>query len=322
MLNIVVSCTYRKRRVGGASKLAEDQTIKLRDFHGTLQERIDLWWEALQTQDSPKLPARDLYAGDHWSTSLQLADISKSRGLKSRLWVCSAGYGLLPVDAPLKPYSASFSPGPDSVHRPKGDPVGPSDANEIWWGLLAQQNFLDGPRSISELHTSKRNSRLIVVASERYLRALRADLKQKCTDDPDRVLLISAGYPNGDDLSPCLLPADARLQPSVGGVLQTMNARLARIVLHKIDPGEGFESTRKRFRARLRRAPDRIQYDRKPMSDHKVKAFIAREIKALASIGQKACHSPLLRTLRDSGNACEQKRFRQLFFEVEKKVNA
>lgn len=322
MLNIVVSCTYRKRRIGGASKLAEDQTIRLRDFHGTLQERTDLWWEALQTQDSPKLPARDLYAGEHWSTSLQLAEIAESRGIKSKLWVCSAGYGLLPVDAPLKLYSSSFSPGPDSIHKPDVDPVGPSDANEIWWGLLAERSFLDGPRSISELHTSKRNSRLIVVASERYLRAMRADLTRKCTDNPDRVLLISAGYPKNDDLSPCLLPADARLQPRIGGVLQTMNARLARIVLQKIDPGEGFEATRKRFRARLRRAPDRIQYDRKPMSDHKVKVFIAREIKTLASAGQKACHSPLLRALRDSGNACEQKRFRQLFFEVEKKINA
>jgi hypothetical protein len=322
MLNIVVSCTYRKRRVGEAGKLPSSGQIRLQDCVGTLEERAESWWKRLDREDSPTLPAERLYAGEHWSTALELVSLARNGGRKANLWVCSAGYGLVPVDAPLKPYSATFSPGSDSVHRPDSDECSPSEANDLWWGLLSKRDFSGRPRTISDLYGATRNSRLIVVASERYLSALRGDLLSGELSDPDRALLVSAGYPNKDGLSDYLLPADARLQPRVGGVRQALNARLAQLVLSEQKPGEGFEQVRKRFKRRLSRAPALKQYDRAPLSDDCVRKFLEKEIRASAQRGERPSHSPLLRVLRDGGHACEQKRFRRLFFEVKELLNA
>jgi hypothetical protein len=323
MLNIVVSCTYRKRRTGPASKLTADQSVRLRGIEGPMHERSDSWWNALDSAELPTMAARDLYAGEHWSTSLKLPELAKARGFKPRLWVCSAGYGLISGDTAIKPYSATFSPGPDSVHRPGADAIGPSEANESWWTLLANRQLETAqPRTLSELHSVHPDSKLLVVASERYTRALRGDISAGCLDDPERVLLISAGYPPNDKLAPLLLPADARFQQKVGGVRQALNARLAKWVLEDADPAEGFGAIRARFQRELERAPALQSYDRTPMGDDEVSTFIEDEINKLRSSNQKACHSPLLRRLRDQGNACEQSRFRRLFADVEAKLDA
>ena len=322
MLNIVVSCTYRKRRVGVASKLDPAYQVRLGAQDGMIDVRAAGWWEQLEEEDLPTLPAEKLYAGEHWSTSLSLAEAARRQGEKVALWVCSAGYGLVPVDAPLKPYSATFSPGPDSVHRPERDSLSPSEANERWWSLLSGYAFGSHPRSIGELHDANRENRLIIVASERYLRALRGDLLSATRLDPERALFVSSGYPSNDGLSEFLLPADARLQPRVGGVRQALNARLALWAVEERSEGEGFDSVRRRFARRLARAPELQKFDRTPMTDESVRRFLREGIREQLRKGARPAHSPLLRALRDDGHACEQKRFRRLFHEVKEQINA
>jgi hypothetical protein len=53
-------------------------------------------------------------------------------------------------------------------------------------------------------------------------------------------------------------------------------------------------------------------YDRRPMSDEEVMEFIQRASARDSSVS----HTGLLRRLRSTGQACEQKRFKRLFQEV------
>jgi hypothetical protein len=89
------------------------------------------WLRRLAETKCETVPAADLYAGAHWRAAREAA------GLAGRAWVASAGYGLIPFDAPIHPYSATFAPGePDSVVPPKAKsrPADPAD----WWDALAK----------------------------------------------------------------------------------------------------------------------------------------------------------------------------------------
>ncbi len=53
-------------------------------------------------------------------------------------------------------------------------------------------------------------------------------------------------------------------------------------------------------------------YDRRPMTDAQVRAYIRRELKREGT----QAHTPLLRKLRDQGSACEYSRFSAIYKQV------
>src|SRR4051812_26465965 len=99
-VHVVVTCSNRKR-------LTPPPTCLLRAHRrpdGTAS--IESWLAALRDADCDAVPATQLYGGEHWQAVLQLD--SRPRVVT---WVCSAGYGLVPVEAPLCAYGATFSAG-------------------------------------------------------------------------------------------------------------------------------------------------------------------------------------------------------------------
>ena len=111
-----------------------------------------------------------------WSVVRDLAadDLFGNRDI--RIWVCSAGYGLVPLSGRIHPYSATFSAGhPDSVSR---DLTVADGLHALWWELLAQwEGPAPGtPRSIAALAESFPDDLLLVVMSETYLTATALDL--------------------------------------------------------------------------------------------------------------------------------------------------
>jgi len=64
--------------------------------------------------------------------------------------------------------------------------------------------------------------------------------------------------------------------------------------------------------------PQAPQYSRIPTTDDEVRRYIRDELKRHPSMK----HTSLLRQFRDSGRACEQGRFRRLFYEVVGASNA
>ena len=99
-INVVAACTDRKRATAV-------EPVRLRDVAAG-PDRVEAWWKRLASQPV-RLRADELYVGDHWSIVRDLVSLANRRGFDGQLWVASAGYGLVPSDAPLANYSATLS---------------------------------------------------------------------------------------------------------------------------------------------------------------------------------------------------------------------
>lgn len=305
---ILASCTERKcLRVPTALRLSR---VRSRDT----RERAARWWQRLTSDRSETRPATDLYAGGHWSVVRRLPDIARARGLQPSLWVISAGYGLVPASAPLHPYSATFAPGhADSVSR---DGSAAAD-RQAWWAELARLKGPDrkAPRSIAALVGQNPSCSVLVVASGHYVDAVEADLMKAAERLVERerlIIITTPGRMARSPLRPHVIAAPAQWQPILGGARTSLHARLAAKILDEAIHGLSVATVRARLERVLERSPAVPQDGRQKTTDDDVRAFIRQGI----ARDPRAGHSKLLRALRDSGRACEQSRFRRLFFEV------
>jgi hypothetical protein len=295
-LHIVVTCASRKR-------LAVPATLHLRSTPGTRTRlRAERWIERIVKAKTSTVPARDLYAGEHWDVAHNLP-AAASGFVHPALWVASAGWGLIPADAPIRPYSATFTPRhPDSV---AANTAGTQD----WWDALATwEGPIAGARSLTALVADHPRDRILLVLSQAYLTACRADLRTAFQSAYDgQVSIIAAGTTSELDLAPYQLPANARLQHHVGGTRGSLNVRVAKQVL---TAGLSDHAAMSDYLHRqLAVAPMLISYGRRRLSDDEVLAFIRPRLATNPSVS----HTRVLRELRDADMACEQARFADLF---------
>jgi hypothetical protein len=307
-LHVVVSCKSRKT-VDVPPSL---HMSMVRSF--SLRERMHDWVERLQTQQSIAFPALSLYAGDHWKVVLRIPKAAAGR-LDVRLWVVSAGYGLVSIDTPLKPYSATFI-------REHAESVAPrrcAFSTADWWRDLSRwsPDVYGGPRTLDELAASltRRRDILLLALSQPYALALREDIAFAEGRAAGRVALVSVGLAAAANLSApaSMLPVEARLKQTVGGAMQGVNGRIAEMIVR--EHANWFPSVA-RLRALVGQwvadAPALPTYDRAVQSDNAVRQFIHDQ----ANGGKVSSRTGMLRALRDSGRACEQSRFGRLYDEV------
>jgi hypothetical protein len=252
----------------------------------------------------PQVSALELYAGEHWSVARGLRALHRP-GEVIRLWACSAGYGLIAAEVPVKPYHATLTPGQaDSV---------PGVASS-WWTFLSEWPgpVPDQPRSIRALVAADPAALFMFVLSKSYLRACETDLisAREVVMDPDRFFIVSAGARPEGELAATMVPADARLQARFSGTRRALNARIAANLL-----AEGIRSKDEAaayLTELLAAQPPIPRYDRKKQSDHEIIELIAQRL--TQAPGTSA--NRLLREFRDAGLACEQHRFSQLYRKV------
>jgi len=299
-LHVVVTCTHRKRL--GAPPRLRLSSIRVRD----VLARGRQWVDRLRAEPAPEVPACDLYAGDHWQVALSL--LSQSHPVQ--LWVASAGYGLVRLGQQLKPYSATFSPGPDSVLGHGRREHRDAELRE-WWEAITKANLGHSrPRTLRELAASDPGAILLVALSEPYVRALRDDLVAARTKlhGSGKLLIVSAGTKHCPGLDENLLPVDASLQIGVGGPRLSLNARIARYLVITSATHRWAASAITESLSEVRSASNRHQ-SRSRLTDAKVIAFIKRAVRQ----DNHASRSDLLHRLRTQGFACEQQRFATLF---------
>jgi hypothetical protein len=296
-LHIVVTCTERK-----TARVPEQ--LHLRNVPGDDPRVLALNWIALLSGETvtPAVRASDLYAGEHWTRAKALPRLVTET--PAQLWTCSAGYGLIPVDAHVRPYAATLSPGHlDSV-------PGGSTGATAWWDALSKW---DGPapgqpRTFQELTKSEPDAAFLLVMSATYLQACRIDIEAAVagTDD-DRFMIVSAGSRASALLDRRLLPANARLQAHLGGTRQVLNVRIAEDLLKRQLTDRTAAS--EYLEDLLTRYPDAERWDRQKFAgDADVIDWIREEYKQ----ARGGSASRMLRALRESGRACEQKRFGRL----------
>lgn len=300
-VNLIVSCTKRKTRAAAAF-------LRLRGVPvvASIEHRATEWLRRLRSARSDLLPARQLYAGAHWSV---VRAIDEREAV--RVWICSAGYGLITPDSLLTGYDATFtSSQPDSVLAP-----GASKALlPRWWAALGAWQGPQGAscRSIAAVAATFPTDFILVALSDGYLRAVSADVRQAASQHGERLAIISAGAADAPGLEEALLPCDSRLQTLVGGVLASLNVRLALRLLESCRKELSLTRCRNLFRTWLTNQPERAAPARAPLPDDEVQLYIEQAL--LAEPGSKP--SRLLRQLRDQGRACEHRRFFRLFHEV------
>jgi hypothetical protein len=305
VLHMVVTCTDRKTvPLNGGPRACQLPP-------GTLEMRMDAWRNALTLTSQGAVPAEELYAGDHWSVVRSLRSVAPA-GLDLQVWVASAGYGLLPSDALIRPYSATFARGAVDAVAPKRNGYSNSD----WWGRLAEWHPIDAasPRTISELAASAQNDFVLIAVSSVYAHALSYDLSAAIRENPsDRLAVVSAGHRCAEELQSFQVPAAARLKTTLGGAMQSLNARIARDAVSQANAWYPSRARLARLmQSALEEAPPMTTHDRKRLDDEEIRRHIRESLRG----DPRITHSRLLRSLRDKGLACEQSRFASLFREV------
>jgi hypothetical protein len=313
-LHIIVSCTERKR-------VPVPVELRLRLVaHVNVAVRADRWYRRLSAHTSPTVPATDLYGGDHWSVAKSLPHVAAANGFWSHLWVASAGYGLVPADAPLRSYSATFVGGhPDSVVS-STDGVAHSDFSRRWWARLSGMTgpVRKAPRTIADIVRNDPRAYLVVVGSQDYVAAMEADLINAVdqASNPDRIIVISTpGRFTAGSLAHHLIPSDARLQRRLGGARTSLHVRVARKILAEAHEWDlSAELLRTHYKRVLAGSAEAPTFDRTRLSDEEVGRFIRSELDRSPDI---SC-TQALRVLRGGGCACEQSRFKMIFHRVQK----
>lgn len=312
--HILVTCTKRKRwtppgrlRLGSVGK-------------GSPGDVARRWVQRLEQIAAPKVRAASLYAGDHWQIAASLPAAASGSGVKAHLWVLSAGYGLISGSVSIAPYSATFSAGHrDEVLARFTDREGPGAMRE-WWAALSNWPGpeTDAPRTIAELARRSPTFPIVVVASPKYLAAAQDDLlnAKNALADPATLIVVSAGSRGQGPLADNMIACSARYQSALGGALMSLNARVARRVLERCPP---YPWTVTGFQNLLEELPmDEPQGktpSRQVVTDDDVRTYVRNALRE----NPKARPTTLLRLYRESGYACEQKRFGRLFKEVEQR---
>jgi len=310
-INIVVTCTSRKTR----DPLARFRLRDVRDK--TVQHRALNWIERLRTNGNSRTSASQLYCGEYWSVVRSLPSVARDAGVTPRIWICSAGYGLISPQSQISSYSATFSPYErDSVTR-GFDADDRRIAARQWWRSISSWSGPSGTelRSLTAIARRYQNVPLLVVASPDYLQAIDQDLNGAAAvlSRTDLLLIVSAGTRTFGKLTDHLLPCDARLQSCLGGTRGTLNIRIARLLLQYMGRGHiSLDRQKAQLRRLLSKQPPIEQHHRRVLTDEQVRRFIHLELNK----NNSASRSLLLKKLRSSGRACEQSRFADLYTEM------
>jgi hypothetical protein len=261
-------------------------------------------WTARLASAPSRIPARELYQG----RAFREAELAAGP-LAARLYVLSAGLGLIAADHEIPPYSMTVASGADNVLALFEAPgAGPAH----WWRELTM-----AARSHSFAELAQGTSGLLLVAAPAtYLEMIAADLETLEGKSQERLRLFTAASSAAVPafLRPFVMPYDRRLEalPGRSGTLSDFAQRALRHFADEVldgDPCGTAEAHSAAVLAALAGAEAPQRRRGKSMSDAEIVALICENWER--TNGKSAA---MLRLFRDSfGVACEQKRFKKLF---------
>jgi hypothetical protein len=301
VINLIVTCTNRKAVTAPAS-------LQARSLNGaSIAGRAKVWTDRLAKASDP-ITAAALYRGDHWSVVQSIAPLRGA--VQVKVWIASAGYGLISPRSRVVAYAATFAGGhPDTV-------ASSSDERRIWWTSLtkfpARVSPVE-PRSLRQLASKYPSSPLIIAASPEYIDAMAEDILDASAklDTPDLLSILCRASTAPTELEAFVVALNASFASQLGGALTSLNARVVRWLV-SFGTAQLTRTTVKRYIGQLAdRCTARPIPKRARMSDSEIILVIQRE--------QRIHHrsrSALLRVLREKGYAVEQARFGKIYSEV------
>lgn len=237
---------------------------------------------------------------------------------------------MISADDEIHSYSATFSQGDEnSVTNGESDYSKRIQNLRNWWQLISNYLLTENSdsRKLSHLFQNYSNDYFLIVASADYLSAIEEDLLEgiKFLSSPENLVIITSKSFLNQNLEKHLISTDSRLQCNGNcedncethlvkrGIRGSISAFLAEKIIERAED-EGFQAQKlKQFvENHIETSPMLISFNRITLDDEKIQEFITQELNTLSSA---SCTS-LLRALRQSGMACEQKRFKNLYLKT------
>ncbi len=304
-LHVVLTCTKRKRSTAL-------NPPRLRDVEASDINTLSIDWIERIKQAEPCHAAADLYSGEYWQQGMALARAVRVR-FSSRVWVLSAGLGLIDVTEFIPNYSATLVSGdPDSVARGWNDRR-PSEVRREWWSALSQWPgpANGGPRTLAEVTAEQSGAQVLLCGGRDYVDAVADDLRslQSAQEGEGALMIFASGSPL-PGLHDAWVRVPGRLRLALGGSQTSTTVRTATAVIesllpHRLNPPAARSATA----AFARTTPPLPVFARRRMSD----AEIVNWVRDHRSDHSGVTKSTALRVFRDEGLACEQGRFGRLF---------
>jgi hypothetical protein len=265
-------------------------------------------WRRLVSSLPTAAPAADLYAGRAFGLARDTA-----RRIDSRLYVISAGLGLVAGETRSPAYGLTVTPGSTESVQPKVQgPFAPND----WF-----EEMLAGPHSVSWAQIFERGPGQVLIALTRsYAAMVGPSLASLPRLQLDRLRLFGAGLEAvlPQALHASVVPYDGRLDTLFPGTRSDFAQRaMVHYVEHIAPAASDREAGNILLSATLAPVEPPVRPVRQAAADGDLIALIKPRLTP------KASASRLLRQLRDDdGIACEQGRFARLFREAKAGLSA
>lgn len=300
-IHLITNCTnLKKTHIKG--KVSLESLVKKKP-HNTI---VNDWYKRLLGAEQ-KLPATEVYAGDHWKVATSI--INK----EIDLWVLSAGYGLIHSSSNIASYDATFSSESDNSIKKTGL------SNIEWWNKLHQIRDSDNFKcqSLQSLVSINTDDVFVIAASPDYLKVIQDELKTLISDKKltlKNLFIISSKHNINNLLTPYFLESSADFCSTLKGGRVSLNIRLAKYLLGQSNNKFNPDELRKKYQLLKTSSEKVLVKKRQKLSDDEVNSFIKSEIKNHQ--GANISATVFLKKLRSKGLACEQKRFSKLLKQI------
>lgn len=240
-------------------------------------------------------------------------------GGECELWVVSAGFGLVRGDETLPSYAATFAAEENRVANQLAGFRFSTSAHAAWWKAIN----MGRARSQTPLQSVFGGyDRVIIALSAPYLAAVRSDLELlACLLGPEKLWLLAVGV-DAKTLSPelreCAVPLTSEVEQLVSCPRATLNLRALVWWLEEVVPVAGWhrEEQEREIRRRLCEVKPKAVRVARTLRDEEVARWIEEQRAEVGGQWPRGGKTQLLKALRESGSACEQKRFSRICEEV------
>ncbi len=306
---VCIPCSSRKRLSPEPSMCAQNLVS------GNIEVVAKAWGECLRDASTKHRPEQ-VYCGRAYREGKFAAEC-----INGIIFVISAGYGLVSENDEIAPYSLTVTSGQvDSINRN----IRKSEwSPNAWWQALG--TYTQANTNLRSLLKKMKPDLILISLSTGYGHLIADDLQKLTEKTKRRLRIFCAGKrsPVPPELNANIMPYDNRLDGPNSPIRGTMSDFSCRALHHYarcLRDGliKGVDLTEDKACLEsimaswtLPEKPNRIR-----QTNDEIIAFIS-DTWSQSNGRLNAC----LRSLRDSGRACEQNRFRDLFQKIAKEKN-
>jgi hypothetical protein len=293
---------------------------------GLAEELVPVWIRRLTDSGQPRVACKDLYVGSAWNETIACVNSAQRVAPDSSLWVLSAGWGLIPSDAQITSYSATFATGTDSIHNAQWAPgKSAGERNQAWWRAINSGLKDAPPKSIADfahLYPDPDQVIFLLILSPAYFQAIEPELNE-LVHCGYQVAIFSAGVYADFAGRPSLLKENImpindkfkQVNQYLNHTNVSLNSRVTNWAIQQF-PNELMQGTAALHARLLEKEQSLPEMERNPvvpMTDEQVLLFIAKQY-----VPGSSSASQLLKVLRhEEKKSCERKRFANLFKKYE-----